>query len=879
MAETELQTPFVAIPEPTISRWFSRKQALILAIAVSCVVAVSATLIGVAVVRSSAIHDPYARTMNTGIVVPIPGGFVELAVQGNSSFRVSVSYDGLPTQISTPMIADQNVTAPYTVISSGAWFGIRTLFGSVRVNNVTNSFEMYDANGNVLTSTQQFASYESSVEVLGNKATQSTCNTAHTGYDVNGASRTPACPNGLGGMTQATCCQACDNDHDCTVWVFALPGSESQGKNCWLLMGKAVEVHAASNRVTGGDVSGITAAIHLNLGKSTSSKFYGAGCGADDSQKISQTQSTPKVVNTAFYTPHFYSSDGYSALGVSSLDYTPRNIYYYPAGWDATSSEKVSWNILGNQADLYLTPSTNGLGEGLSKYWDLIGRPVVPPRYAFGFIACRWGWKDVNYINDMLSQFRNGEFPIDAWISDFEWYTPQPDYAVPDEGLDSFVDFGYNAVTFPDPTNNIKNYHDNFHLRFGGIRKPRLGNKGLLEMAKSKGWTVSADHSSGAPGGPRNLNYSVPELREWYSSNHDHFLPEGVDFWWNDEGETFYFAFHWWNEALTDNLNRFNPRKRYFSINRSYTPGMQRQGSAQWTGDISQSWQSMQQQPGYLINWNLAGSAYVTADTGGFNGGSTTPLMLARWYQVSAFTPLMRVHSNLQDVPHFPFLWGDEAAASMRLSLNLRYKFIPYHYSLAHHMYRPNGLPMFRPMAMAFPSDSAVSETTSQWMDGDSVLVCPVMRDDNTTSCYLPKGDWYSFGTNYRISGPNTQQLTSVSLNSIPLYVKAGSIVPQAPLVQYSDLLPGGPLELQVYPGADATFTLVEDDGETTDYSFGATRDTFFSWTDSTRTLTWTPSGYFKDEHCFAQMKVTVYLSQVASSAALDLTNAGKISF
>eukprot|EP00299_Pterocystis_sp_00344_P019732 c9762_g1_i1.p1 GENE.c9762_g1_i1~~c9762_g1_i1.p1 ORF type:complete len:894 (-),score=194.25 c9762_g1_i1:20-2701(-) len=872
---------YVAIDTPpTPEATQSRRKVWIRVAGLVTVLAAVAVVLVLLLVDNNVVHDnvKLRAASPNGIYVFMNNSIIELAVFGTSAFRVSVSFSGaLPTQIDTPMVDTPTSFAPFTVVTGGDWQGISTSYGLVALNNVTGQFYMKDASGRIITQSDVFVTYS------GSNARQSrlrsTCNSAHANYDVNNPQRTPSCPNGLSGQTQATCCQACDNDKDCTVWVYATPGHESDGKNCWLLQGQSVSVHSATNRIVGGAVTGIPQSITINLGKSSTAKFYGPGCGSDDANKLAKTASNPLVSNTIFYTPHYYSTDGYAALGVSALDFDPNQILAYPANWDANSANQVVWSIQGDHADMYLTPAKDQ-ATGLSNYWDITGRPAIPPRYAFGFLACRWGWTDVNYIANMLSQFRSGNFPIDAWISDFEWYTPQPDYTVPDQGLDSFVDFGYNAVTFPDPVNNLKTYHDTYHMRFGGIRKPRLGNKQTLVDVTAKGWTVNADHSGGAPGGPRNLNYSIPELRTWYSDNHAHFLEEGVDFWWNDEGETFYFAFHWWNMAQLEGLSKFDAKKRFFTINRSYTPGMQRIAATQWTGDIIKSWQSMQQQPGYVINWGLAGTPYVTCDTGGFRDGDETPLLLSRWYQVAAFMPIMRVHSNLDDTPHFPFLFGDEAAVSMRNTLNLRYQFIPYHYSLAHSAYRPNGRPIFRPMLMEFPNDASVAEMTSQWMDGDSVLVCPVMNENNSTSCYLPAGNWFEFASTTTHNGGQTLNLQQVSLNTIPLYVKAGSIVPLAPVVQYSDLLPGGNLQVQVYTGADATFVLVEDDGETLGYQNAVSRDVVFAWFDSKRTLYWQVNGSFQDSHSFTSFQVLLYSpGKSTSSAVLDLSRSGSVYF
>ena len=122
--------------------------------------------------------------------------------------------------------------------------------------------------------------------------------------------------------------------------------------------------------------------------------------------------------NTQFYVPHYYTTDGYSALGVSVENFDQNDYSQYPASWDYYNNNLVQWNMAGNMANIYLIPAKN-MGDGISKYWDLIGRPAVPPRYAFGFLACRWGWKDSTTVYNTLKEFRSGNYPIDAWISDF----------------------------------------------------------------------------------------------------------------------------------------------------------------------------------------------------------------------------------------------------------------------------------------------------------------------------------------------------------------------------------------------------------------------------------------------------------------------------
>ena len=348
----------------------------------------------------------------------------------------------------------------------------------------------------------------------------STCEHVQVGADVTGGARVPDHPDGILVSKQDDCCSACDEDSDCTVWVFASDGSTPQGKNCWLLS-SADSTQPSSNRNVGGAVAPTPpppGSLRVSLGQSGGALYYGAGTGGDDSHTLTRTSSFPKVANTAFYTPHYYSTDGYAALGVSSLQYDPATIYAYPVSWDAHQAGIVQWLVSGDQADLYLMPSSS-LYAGLDKYWDLTGRPAVVPKYAFGFLASRWGWENESYIESTLHKFRDGKYPIDAFISDFGWYTPTNDYNLPDTGDPNFHDFSYNPATFPDPTSQLKKYHEELHFRFGGIRKPRLGNSELLAMAHKNGWTVNAPHAAGAPGGTRNLNYSMEVVRTGIKSS------------------------------------------------------------------------------------------------------------------------------------------------------------------------------------------------------------------------------------------------------------------------------------------------------------------------------------------------------------------------
>jgi len=287
------------------------------------------------------------------------------------------------------------------------------------------------------------------------------------------------------------------------------------------------------------------------------------------------------------------------------------------------------------------------------------------------------------------------------------------------------------------------------------------------------------------------------------------------------------------------------PDRRLFTLNRAFSPGMARLGAVVWTGDLDSTWDELENTPGYLLNWILAGAPYVGCDIGGFLG-NTTGLQLTRWMQVGTFMPIMRVHSIIDATPHFPWLFGDEAEAAMRATLNLRYRLIPYHYSLAHALSATSSLWM-RPLVIAFPEDEAAANITSQWMDG-SILVAPILRNDSQRRVYLPNGTWYALVAAQRNQSSEVFQgpamLTgTAALDEIPAFVRSGTVLPLAPVIQYSEALPGGPLEVQVYAGADGSFALIEDDGSSLAYQAGEVRTTHFQWDDSAKILSWRVEG------------------------------------
>ncbi len=576
--------------------------------------------------------------------------------------------------------------------------------------------------------------------------------------------------------------------------------------------------------------------------------FYGSG--NRSSKDLEKTQSASAVGNGVAGIPYFWNTAGYSAFAVSVNDNKP-------ATWDRSKDKTtLTWKFEGKAANLYLWPAKT-MYDAANGYVKLTGRPKLPPRWAFGYLQSQWGWQDSAYIADVETKFRTHKLPVDAFIFDFEWYTVTPDYAVKNEGKEGFTDFSFNPKLFPHPAGQIAGMKKD-GLKFIGIRKPRLGNNLLLDTMRRNGWlsgkTVNAKTGKDEFTS-RDLDFSNPGLRKWFEEKTRPLLNAGVDAWWDDEGESYYTCYYWWNYAQCELLASARPNYRHFTINRAFSPGDQRFGYCTWSGDIPSTWSSLADVPKDLLNFSLAGMYYGACDIGGFQG-TPTKEMLVRWFQAGVFFPIMRSHSNIGTTARFPFLWGEDGESAMRKALDLRYQLLPYMYSLGHEAYSA-GAPIMRPLAMEFPADTTVSNLNDEWLVGKGLLAAPILNEGGKRSIYLPGDTWYDYYTGNKIAGPKTISVDE-ALDEIPVYVRAGTILPVGPVVQYSEQRSTTPLEIRIYPGKNGSFKMVEDDGVSYNYTKGDTRITACYWNDRTKTLTWSVSGPYNGKNVYRTIKVVL---------------------
>jgi alpha-glucosidase len=609
--------------------------------------------------------------------------------------------------------------------------------------------------------------------------------------------------------------------------------------------------------------------------------IYGSG---DVNGGILQSSGQGRVGNGTTGVPYYWTGAGYSVFVLGDNDNAP-------ASWQRSAADgPITWTVPGSCIDLYLTPAVT-LEQASQDYAELTGKPPVPPRWAMGYMQSRWGWRDKAYIDDALKQFADRKLPVDAFILDFEWYTAQNDYSVPAAGATDYSDFSFNPVLFPEPEKQIADLHAQ-GVHVVGIRKPRLGNLESLTQLRDRGWITAIDSAvAGGRGGrgrgteQRLLDYSKPEVRDWYARQMAPLLKSGLDGWWNDEGEQTYTMYTYWVQSEVQAQAQVDAKRRVWTINRAFAPGLQRYGAAAWVGDFLNNWQGLAQTPTRLLNWSLAGMYYGSCDIGGFQGNISAEL-LTRWMQAGVFFPVMRSHSSNSVTPRFPWLYGEQAEGYIRKALELRYRLAPYYYSLAHEA-AEKGTPLMRPLVMEFPDDPQVANLTDQWLMGKGLMAAPVLTASSGTadeatgtkrSVYFPKASWYTFGANTLRTGGTRADMV-VPWEEIPVFVRAGTILPLAPVIQHTDDLPGGPLGLQIYPGANATFTMAEDDGQTTAYKTGQERHVTFTWDDTTRTLSWKIEGPYRGKGIFKDMKVTVFDPKGVLSRNASLESSGTMTW
>jgi len=525
---------------------------------------------------------------------------------------------------------------------------------------------------------------------------------------------------------------------------------------------------------------------------------------------------------------------------------------------DPVEQGKLSlWSEMGQEMDYYFIHGEN-MDQVISGYRLLTGKAPIMPQWAYGFWQSRERYKTQDEIISTLEQFRKRKIPIDNIVQDWSYWEE-----------DQWGSHEFDPKRFPDPKKMVDDIHlMNAHVMISVWPKFYLNTQHYKELDE-KGWmyqqavndSIRDWIASGYIGSFYDAYAEGARSIFWEQMN-EHLYSLGIDAWWMDASEPDILS----NASLdyrkqlsgptalgpsTEFLNTYSlvnadaiykgqrsedPNKRVFLLTRSGFAGLQRYSTATWSGDIGTRWEDMKAQISAGLNFALSGIPYWTMDIGGFcvehryegavEGSEDMEEwreLNTRWYQFGTFVPLYRAHGQYPYREVFNIAPDHHPAYRSIVSYNqLRYRLMPYIYSVAGKVCFDD-YTLMRPMVMDFPDDREVTRISDQYMFGPALMICPVYEyRAREREVYFPEGTgWYDLHSAQYIEGG--QQLpVSAPYHEMPIYVRAGSIIPYGPEIQYVGEKPGEPLIFYVYDGADGEFTLYEDEGINYNYEKGA---------------------------------------------------------
>ena len=549
-----------------------------------------------------------------------------------------------------------------------------------------------------------------------------------------------------------------------------------------------------------------------------------------------------------------------SYLGLTCLPPAPQAL----ANTFALSSES------GAAVNYYFMAGQNA-DQVISGYRTVTGKAVLMPKWAMGFWQSRERYKTQDEILNTVKEFRSRKIPLDNIVLDWSYWKE------PEWGSQEF-----DPARFASPDQMIKTLHQQ-HVNLMISVWPKF-NKGFDvydEMDKNHFLykrNIAEGRRDWIGKGYQNTFYDAfnPKARQaLWSLMNKRLYSKGIDAWWMDATEpdmhsnlsvenrkelmtptyegsstTWFNAFPLVNaQGVYEGQRKTNPSNRVFILTRSAYAGLQRYAAAAWSGDIASRWEDMKTQIGAGINFSLSGMPYWTMDIGGFSverryeqakGADLEEWreLNTRWYQFGAFVPLFRVHGQYPFREVYNIAPENHPAYQSMLYYNrLRYRLMPYIYSLAGNTYQQD-YTIMRGLMMDFPQDLKASNLNDAFMFGPSLLINPVYKyKERSRSVYLPAGQgWYDLYSGKYYKGG--QQVTvDAPYERMPVFVKAGAILPTGPELQYTSEKAADPLTLFVYTGQDGTFSLYEDEGTNYNYEKGAFSTIAIKYNEANRTL------------------------------------------
>ncbi|HEX7470493.1 MAG TPA: TIM-barrel domain-containing protein, partial [Verrucomicrobiae bacterium] len=499
----------------------------------------------------------------------------------------------------------------------------------------------------------------------------------------------------------------------------------------------------------------------------------------------------------------------------------------------------------------------------------LTGAPVMPPKWAMGYMQSH---RTLSSEADLLAEartFREKNLPCDTLIFLGTGFCP----AGWNFGHDSFQ---FNTNVFVrEPAAVIGDLHaEHLHvvLHIVPLQRDYPMLHGQIPPSP-RGVGLVASPVAAPPLTPRGKpdeKLDTPDIGTYWKRHHELFAA-GVDGWWPDEGDWFDATSRlvrhrmYYEGPLSD-----RPNVRPWNLQRNGSPGIARYGGWVWSGDISSSWKTFAAQVKVGQNSSLSVSPFWGTDIGGFYPSTNreyTGELYARWFQFAAFCPSFRSHGRTWWL-HRPWGWNTGETGPIesrpppdpselhnaaiepvcRQYLNLRYQLMPYTYTITREAH-DTGLPLMRALWLHYPDDAEAVKLGDEYLWGRDLLIAPVVeKDAKSRRVYLPAGTWFDWWTGEKLEGRRWVE-RPVDLATMPIYVRAGAIVPLDPVRQYTSQPVSEPTTLRVYPGASGTFTLYDDDGQSLGYRDGSDSKTIwirFHWDDAARKLVIEPDPRMK---------------------------------
>lgn len=546
--------------------------------------------------------------------------------------------------------------------------------------------------------------------------------------------------------------------------------------------------------------------------------------------------------------------------------------------WRKVTNETVFRSPVAQALDY--TVFAGNADEVIGSYRRLSGNAPMMPLWAMGYIHCRERYNTQAEVLENASGFRERKLPIDVIVQDWQYWGK----------------YGWNAMCFdeekyPDPAEMVRKLHEkNIKLMISVWSKVAAKSE-LGKQMKAKGYYI--------PGSDW-VDFFNPDAAAFYWRNFSEGLlqPYSIDAWWQDATEPENDGLHnrkinkgqtpgevyrnvypiFVNKTVYEGLRKDAPHKRTMILTRSGFSGMQRYAAATWSGDVGHDWETFRRQIAGGLSMMASGLPWWTYDAGGFfrPGNQYTDKAyqecFLRWLQASTFFPLMRVHGYMSQTE--PWHYGKEVEEITAKYIHLRYSMLPYIYSQAAAV-SFKGSTMMRPLVMDFPADRQALEQNHQFMFGKSLLVAPVTAPSvNKWRVYLPENasGWIDFWSGKKYEGGQTVDV-EVNLAKIPLFVRGGSIFPMSFGKQYASEKIDQPMEIRIYQGNDASFTLYEDEGDNYNYEKGQYSTIEIKWNEDKKTLVIdNRKGSFDSMDRYRKFNIVLVSSQSGISAGASST-------